>query len=150
MLVCRLHAWPSSCWRRVAGWLSDPVALAGIRRPEDQKQPVAFSMRPAQSHARSTHGQLHSQLTVNSQSTRQSTHSQLNSQLNGQRDRQVLDLHCKLWKTAATRTARKLFNLIKIIKRGRSPHPSSLSGLMTTPLLQLRNVNPGFGCPVDR
>ena len=85
------------------------------------------------------HGELHSQLTVNSQSTQRSTGPQNPGVLlriledSGHQDHQ-----------------KTLFNLIKIIKRGRSPHPSSLSGLMTTPFLQLRNVNPGFGCPVDR
>ena len=94
------------------------------------------------------------QLTVNSQST----HSQLDSQLTvNSTVNSTVNGTAKSWicitnfgKQRPPGPPENSFNLIKIIKRGRSPHPSSLSGLMTTPVLQLRNVNQGFCCPVDR
>ena len=73
-----LHAWPSSFWRRVAGWQSDPVAPAWLvtrlLRPQlAQTQHVAPTMSltkipPAQSHGCASHPHSRKSYLISSRS----------------------------------------------------------------------------------
>ena len=142
---CRLHrdgeppafpADPAVCER---AWASVPYSDLGASAQYESMPGQGLPGVQLTVNSQSTHSQLDSQLTVN---------STVNSTVNGT---------AKSWtyitnfgKQRPPGPPENSFNLIKIIKRGRSSQPSSLSGLMTTPCLQFRNVNPGFGCPVDR
>ena len=102
----------------------------------DHGPPAVSSTVSSTVNSQSTHSQLNSQLTVNSQSTQRST---------GPQNPGVL---LRILENSGHQDHQKtLFNLIKIIKRGRSSHPSSLSRQMTTPFSTRPNRIPGLGGP---
>ena len=67
--------------------------------------PVLQTSRPPGHHPNIVHGPPTVSSTVNSTVNSQSTHSQLN----GQRGHRILEFYYGYWKTAATRTTKKLF-----------------------------------------